>query len=204
MSESAGLRERKKQRTRETIQRAAIRLFAERGFQGTTVADIAAAAEVAPSTVFTYFPTKEDIIFASWEPFQSSFRERLENRPSGETAIDALRDWAARELPQILTPPADDQVILRRIVDGDERLQAQERLCLAKFEEALATAIARDLDVAPDAALPRLVAGAAVGAITSLVTNESHLQSDQRDRQVELVIAFVEAGLSAISGRVDG
>ncbi len=199
MSEQPGLRERKKQQKRETIQRVATRLFAERGFHGTTVADIAAAAEVAPSTVFAYFPTKEDIVFASWEPFQSSFQQRLANRPTGETAIEALRDWSARVLPAILAPPTEDQLILRDVIDRDERLLAQERFRLAQFERVLAAAFARDLAGPSDAMVPRLVAGAAVGAMTSLVTFGAHAPSDQRERQIELVIAFVEAGLQAIA-----
>ena len=57
-----GLRERKKQRTRELIAARALELFSERGYHATTVADIAAAAEVSKPTLFRYFPTKEDLV----------------------------------------------------------------------------------------------------------------------------------------------
>src|SRR5581483_8318549 len=57
-----GLRERKKQQTRERIARVALHLFAERGYDQTTLADIAEAAEVAPRTIFAYFENKEDIL----------------------------------------------------------------------------------------------------------------------------------------------
>ena len=59
-----GLRERKKKRTREQIVAAARRLFVERGYDATSVADIAEAAEIGQSTFFVYFPTKADVLFA--------------------------------------------------------------------------------------------------------------------------------------------
>jgi AcrR family transcriptional regulator len=64
-----GLRERKKQKTRESIQRTALRLFEKQGYEETTIEQIAAAAEISPSTFFNYFPTKEDVVlFDAYDP----------------------------------------------------------------------------------------------------------------------------------------
>jgi AcrR family transcriptional regulator len=65
----AGLRERKKQKTKASIQREALRLFKKKGYDETTIEDIAAAAEISPSTFFNYFPSKEDVvIYDEYDP----------------------------------------------------------------------------------------------------------------------------------------
>ena len=76
-----GLRERKKLRTRRAIAGAALRLFAERGYEETTISDIAAAAEVSPRTFFSYFPSKEDVVFAEMDERLADVRAGLAERP---------------------------------------------------------------------------------------------------------------------------
>jgi len=85
-----GLRERKKIRTRRAIRQAAYRLFAEQGYDATPVDQIAEAAEVSPSTVFRYFPTKEDIVLA--DEYDSLIEEELRGRPPGEPPVRAVRE----------------------------------------------------------------------------------------------------------------
>lgn len=88
----AGLRERKKARTRALIQVQALRLFREQGFQATTVEQVAEAAEVAPSTVFRYFPTKEDLlVLAGFHSFEERFLHAFRKQPSDLGALRALR-----------------------------------------------------------------------------------------------------------------
>src|SRR5918995_2877357 len=86
----AGLRERKKARTRAEIQRQALRLFRERGYEATTVARIAEAAEVSESTFFRYFPTKEDVVL--WDEFDPLIFEAFKAQPAESDPIRALRN----------------------------------------------------------------------------------------------------------------
>ncbi len=85
----AGLRERKKSRTRAAIRQQALRLFRERGYHATTVAQIAAAAEVSESTFFRYFPTKEDVVLR--DDMELLAAAALEAQPPGLGPIAALR-----------------------------------------------------------------------------------------------------------------
>ena len=77
-----GLRERKKRATRAAIHKAAMRLFAERGFAGTTIDDVAAAADVSRATVFSYFATKEDLVFADAPLAVEALAETLRDAPA--------------------------------------------------------------------------------------------------------------------------
>ncbi|MDG4860519.1 TetR family transcriptional regulator [Streptomyces sp. T-3] len=84
-----GLRERKKVATRVAIRRAAYRLIDEQGWEATTIEQIAAAAEVSPSTVFRYFPAKEDIVLTDeYDPIMMAV---LRDRPASEPLLESIR-----------------------------------------------------------------------------------------------------------------
>jgi AcrR family transcriptional regulator len=88
---SVGLRERKKARTREALQEAAMERFSRQGFDGTTVEEIAEACEVSPRTFFRYFPTKEDVLFADSAGRRDRLMAVIAERPAEEPAFGALR-----------------------------------------------------------------------------------------------------------------
>src|SRR5258705_8249651 len=93
MNPETGLRERKKQRTRETIANAARRLFAERGYHATTLPDIAEAADVSTRTIFAYFASKEDILFSEFPLMKAALADALAERPEGEDALETVRKF---------------------------------------------------------------------------------------------------------------
>ncbi|MFI6515823.1 TetR family transcriptional regulator [Spirillospora sp. NPDC050679] len=100
-----GLRELKKARTKAAIQREAVRLFREQGYDATTVEQVAAAAEVAPSTVFRYFPTKPDLVFADDYdlPFVLMFQAQPPDLTPVQAERGAIRDVLAEMPEQELT-----------------------------------------------------------------------------------------------------
>ena len=91
--EHTGLRERSKARRREAIVRAAMELFAERGYDATTVADIAAAAEVAPRTVAMYFPSKQDIAMSRFSEVVGTLTDALRHRGPDERVTEIVQRW---------------------------------------------------------------------------------------------------------------
>ncbi|KQY33132.1 MULTISPECIES: TetR family transcriptional regulator [Nocardia] len=90
MSVEISLRERKKERTRRTIRVEAFRLFREQGYTETTVEQIAAAAEISPSTFFRYFPTKEQLVIADDQ--DALMIEALAAQPRGLHPLTAFRN----------------------------------------------------------------------------------------------------------------
>src|SRR5207248_2489337 len=93
MNLQPGLRERKKQRTRETIARAGHELFAERGYHATTLPDIAEAADVSTRTIFAYFPSKEDILFSNFAQMKEALALALAERPEDKDALETVREF---------------------------------------------------------------------------------------------------------------
>src|ERR1051326_177721 len=96
--DAAGHRERKKQRTREAIAQQALDLFVARGYEATTLAEIAEAAGVSTRTIFAYFPGKEDILFCGFASLREMLAHALAERPGGNDALGTLRDFIVSEI----------------------------------------------------------------------------------------------------------
>ncbi|WP_414505247.1 TetR/AcrR family transcriptional regulator [Streptomyces sp. NEAU-L66] len=106
-----GLRERKKIQTRQAIRRAAYRLFEEQGYDATPIDQIAEAADVSPSTVFRYFPTKEDIVLT--DEYDTVLEAGLRARPADEPMVESMRRVTVEALREIAA--ADRGELVQRI-----------------------------------------------------------------------------------------
>jgi AcrR family transcriptional regulator len=199
-----GLRERKKEQTRRAIEDAAFRLFEERGYQATTVADIAEAADIAPRTFFAYFPSKEAVVFGDFDETFAALEARLGERAEGENTFEGVRAWIGDLIEQ--EGPADERDWLRRkLVLDNEALAAHERHIMGRFERLIAVSVAVDLGDEPDDLQPRLVAAAAVAALMAMQPDdpEEHKKAIDAEglKQLDDAFAFLRGGIAALQER---
>jgi AcrR family transcriptional regulator len=172
MQAEPGLRERKKQRTRQLIAETARELFVERGFDRVTVADVARAAEVSEATVFNYFPTKEDLVFQGMQVFESELLQAVRDRPAGESAAAAFGRFVTQR--RGLLAAEDEQTAHRlmgvtRMIAESPALQARQREIFARYTGSLAALLADETGAAPADIAPRVVATALVGLHAELI-----------------------------------
>ena len=196
-----GLRERKKRRTRATIVERAEALFAAKGFEATTVADIAAAADIAPRTFFAYFPTKEDVVFWEFDEAISSMRERFSSRPDDEGAIDAMRSWIGA---MVCDADFDDERkrAQRELIRESESLRNHDLALRARFQEALAEALRDDFSGPAGDMRAEMVAAAATAAMAALTEDPQWAEGvygPDPMAVIDEVLTFVRGGIAAIS-----
>ena len=191
--ETTGLRERKKARTRAAIQRHALRLFRERGYDATTASQIAEAAEVSESTFFRYFRTKEDVVL--WDDLDPRVIEAFRAQPAALPPVAALRA-AFREILSALS--------------GSEQAEMRERVALllsvpplraAMVDQAagpmglLAAAVAERARRRPDDFAVRTLVGAAMGAgMAAMLAAADDPEADVVEL-LDRAMAHLEAGL---------
>jgi AcrR family transcriptional regulator len=192
-----GLRERKKQQTRDLIAKTAARLFAERGFDAVTVAEVARDANVSEVTVFNYFPAKEDLFYGRLEFFEeklAAFRHLL---------LESSGRLAAPEEVELIARAA-------RIIDASPALQARERGIVARYTELFAAMIAAETGASRDDVEPVAVATALMGVHRALVAfvrkqvlsgrQGTRLAEDFRSQAIN-AFALLEKGLAGYASR---
>ena len=189
----AGLRERSKARRRAAIIRAAFELFAERGYDATTVADIAEAAEVAPRTVSMYFPAKQDIAMARFSDGVAGLSAAINDRGPGETVHEVFGRW----LLTSQTEPEDREMyrLARRMFAANPDLAALRTVRMTAAIREGAAMIADETGGQPDAIGPRISAAAAAAIAIEIVDTEP---GTEREEAVAAAMRFLEAGTAAL------
>jgi AcrR family transcriptional regulator len=145
--ETLGLRERKKRHTRELIAETARRLFAERGFERVTVAEVARAADVSQQTVFNYFPSKEDLVYWRLESFEDELLSTIRDRAPGEAVLTAFGRFVLvpRGLLASDEPAARERLAgVTKMIVQSPALLAREREVFAAYTTSLAELIAAE------------------------------------------------------------
>ena len=202
MAGQVGLRERKRQQTRQALISAAIRLFAEKGYDETTVAEITAAAGVSTKTFFNYFASKDEVLFPHLSSRIDGAAGIIEQRKPGETVAgvlvraveymlaEASRDelaagLASARLPMIMSVPAVQAAALRRYFLAETRLA-----------EALHRAYPGILDMPEAAAIIGSLMGAVLAA--ALATMEAGGSTGEVQAAARRAMDIAVGGLQAL------
>ncbi len=153
-----GLRARKKRVAREAIAATARRLFAERGFDAVTVAEVAAAADVSEKTVFNHFPTKEDLAFAGREEGIALLVANIAGRAPGASVLDVFRALTATVIDDFVARGDEDLLAVAKILRGSRTLQERLTVGWEAGAAAITAAIAETSGAADDDLVPAIVA----------------------------------------------
>ncbi len=205
---SSSLRERKKDRTRSTITRVALELFARDGFHATTINDIAEAAEVAPRTVSTYFPSKEGIVFDVYEDAIERFAQRLSQRDPGEPVHDVMRAWLLEEEEEqqgpmrgLVLPAGNEEADFARMretaIASDPDLWALQRRYMLPLVQHVASGVAEDVGIEPDSLTAQIVAESTVSMLLAMNARAARTGT-AATAAFDAAIDFVRAGLASV------
>ncbi|MFD6336188.1 TetR/AcrR family transcriptional regulator [Streptomyces sp. NPDC060131] len=175
-----GLRERKKLRTRTAIRRAAFGLIAEQGYEATTIEQIAEASEVSPSTVFRYFPTKEDIVLT--DDYDAVMASVLRSRPAGEPPLESIRFLLDQTLQSILATEYDEAIQRTKLMVEVPAVRARMTETMAESAKLLGDILAERTGRAPDDLELRLFIAAMLSVVreVTLYWGEHGNQDDLR------------------------
>ncbi len=158
---SAGRRERKKAATRQKIAATALRLFLERGYDAVGVREVAAEADVAVTTVFSHFASKEALVFERDEDFEQRIGQAVLGRSPDEPLIPALH----REIRALVRhSTAESAVPIWQMVDHSSALREYEESMRLRHAESLAATIAAELGLPPTNVACRTIARFAIDA----------------------------------------
>jgi AcrR family transcriptional regulator len=193
---AAGLRERKKARTRAAIRQHAPRLFTEQGYAATTVEQIADAAEVSPATFFRYFPTKEDVVLQ--DDFDIIAIGAMAALPPDVGPIEAFRVAAATARRQVTPEEAEVFAATTQLTFSVPEIRARALDELVRTIEQISAAIAERTGAPPDGFEVRTMAGAILGVVlaAAMPTDLSQpIDFNVMFDRIDAGLAHLQAGL---------
>lgn len=188
-----GLRERKKLRTRQVIREAARRLIDRQGYDNTTIEQIAATAEVSPSTVFRYFPSKEHIVLTY--DYATSAMEFLRARPPDEPPVAALRETLTGMARVLYEDYSGEYRWRRELVRTVPAVRAQLHEAQDRMVEAASAALAERSGRPGDDLELRVVVGAMMGAMHQVLWGD-HSEKGDLLEMIDRALAVLERGLT--------
>jgi AcrR family transcriptional regulator len=201
-----GLRERKKERTRELIAETARTLFVQRGFERVTVAEVARAAEVSEKTVFNYFPSKEDLVFWRLESFEDELLEAIRTRAPGESALAGFGRFVLQRRGLLAEQdPAAHAALLgvTRMIAESRALLEREQQIFQRYTRSLADLIAEEVGAEPGDVESWVAANALMGVHRALVVYaRARLLADAR--HPDLAADVLEKGARALAALEGG
>ena len=202
-----GLRERKKQRTRDALVLAAHELFVTQGYDATTVDQIAETVEVSQRTFFRYFSNKEEVALALQEMFAERFFEALESRPLDEPPMDALRrtldaSWSSLGPAIEEIVPLDLHMRMWQVIEVTPALLAAHLRQSLVLEEKLAVEIARRTGLDPESDPRPRVLVAAFCAVMGIAGRHWAMRGNSSLEEAQRVItSYVDHLTPALSAR---
>ncbi|MEV6792569.1 helix-turn-helix domain-containing protein [Streptomyces sp. NPDC051320] len=184
MTVPSGRRERKKAATRQKIADTALRLFLERGYDAVGIRDVAAEADVAVTTLFSHFASKEALVFEQGDDFEQRLTQAVTGRAPHEPLIPALR----REIHGLVRHcTADSAAPIWSMIEESPALREYEESMRLRHAETLATAIAADPGLSPTTTACRTIARFAIDAY-SLARG-----ADDPEAAVDEIFRMIEA-----------
>lgn len=190
---SVGLRERKKLKTKAALQKEAMRLFLEKGYEATTIEEIAAAVEISPSTFFNYFPTKEDVVFQ--DELDPLILSAFNAQPADEKPLTAIRRAMMSVFKQLT--PEQDRLMRQRItlMSSTPRLRSAMLTQFADMVDQIAELLAGRAGRPASDFTVRNLAGALLGVMMAALLAAAE---DPKADLIEIAsraMAHLEAGL---------
>lgn len=185
------LRERTRARRHAAIEEAAMRLFAERGYDATTLAQVGEAAEVAPRTVSMYFPSKLHLALSYSTVATQRLAEAIAARPAGAPALDVLMDWVRTEFDVHGESIRLHAAMLRANLE----IRGAETPELTLAKQSITEALADDLGRSHDDIVVRLLGGAFTGVVDALI--QADLDEEAAGPAFAAAIKLLQAALGA-------